>query len=121
MEEKELRLEYNTTRGPLKMAEYGRNIQKMVEYLLTIPDKAERTKAAYALVKSMEIVAPEQRDFQDLRRKLWDHLYIISDYRLDVDGHILRLLAKKWNSNLSLYSIPPIISDTDIMVAIFKK
>lgn len=86
MENKELRLEYNTVRGPLKMAEYGRNIQKMVEYILTIPDRAERTKAAHALVKSMEIVAPEQKDFQDLRRKLWDHLYIISDFRLDVDG-----------------------------------
>lgn len=47
-------MEYNTTRGPLKMAEYGRNIQKMVEYIIQIPDREERTRAAQALVKCME-------------------------------------------------------------------
>lgn len=79
-------MEYNTTRGPMKMAEYGRNIQKMVDYLLSIEDRQERTRAAYALVKSMEIVAPEQKNYQDLQRKLWDHLYIMSDFKLDVDS-----------------------------------
>ncbi len=79
-------MEYNTTRGPLKMAEYGRNIQKMVEYIIRIPDKEERTRAAYALVKCMEQITPEQKDFTDYKRKLWDHLHIISDFKLDVDA-----------------------------------
>jgi len=79
-------MEYNTTRGPLKMAEYGRNIQKMVEYIIQIPDREERTRAAQALVKCMEQITPEQKDYTDYKRKLWDHLHIISDFRLDVDA-----------------------------------
>ncbi len=79
-------MEYNTTRGNLVMAEYGRNLQKMVDHICEIPDRIERTKAAYALVTSMEQLSPAQKEFADFRHKLWDHLHIISGFRLDVDS-----------------------------------
>ena len=68
------------------MAEYGRNLQKMVDYVCAIPDRQERTRAAHALVTSMEQLAPVQKEYSDFLHKLWDHLYIISNFRLDVDS-----------------------------------
>ncbi len=79
-------MDYNSTREKLIIPEYGRNVQKMVEYVLTIEDRDKRTNLCKALINIMAQLHPEQRDTTDYRRKLWDHLYIISDYRLDVDG-----------------------------------
>jgi hypothetical protein len=79
-------LEYNTGRNSLVMPEYGRNIQKMVEYTCTIEDRDERSRSAQAIVNVMGTLNPHLRDITDFKHKLWDHLYIISEYKLDVDA-----------------------------------
>lgn len=77
-------LEYNTQLKHLALPEYGRNIQKMVDYCLTIPDREQRTKCAYAVINAMGNLFPAFRDGED-RFKLWDHLAIMSDFELDID------------------------------------
>jgi hypothetical protein len=79
-------MEYNTTRNHLVMKEYGRHIQKMVEYLLTIDDKDERQKNAYAVIELMGFLNPHLKNVEDFRHKLWDHLFLISDFKLDVES-----------------------------------
>ncbi len=79
-------MEYNTTRNHLIMKEYGRHIQKMVEYLLTLEDKQERQKNAYAVIELMGFLNPHLKNVDDFRHKLWDHLFLISDFTLDVDS-----------------------------------
>ncbi len=79
-------MEYNTTRNHLIMREYGRHIQKMVEYLLTIQDKEERQRNAYAVIELMGFLNPHLKNVEDFRHKLWDHLFLISDFTLDVDS-----------------------------------
>jgi hypothetical protein len=79
-------MEYNTTRNHLTMREYGRHIQKMVEYLLTLEDKQERQKNAYAVIELMGFLNPHLKNVEDFRHKLWDHLFLISDFKLDVDS-----------------------------------
>ncbi len=76
---------YNTQRGKLPMPEYGRSIQKMVDYALTIQDKAERQKCADTIIAIMGNMYPALRDVPDFRNKLWDHLAFMSDYKLDID------------------------------------
>ena len=68
------------------MKEYGRHIQKMVEYLLTLTDKEERQKNAYAVIELMGFLNPHLKNVEDFRHKLWDHLFLISDFTLDVDS-----------------------------------
>ena len=79
-------MEYNTTRNHLIMREYGRHIQKMVEYLLTIEDKEERQRNAYAVIELMGFLNPHLKNVEDFRHKLWDHLFLISDFTLDVES-----------------------------------
>ena len=79
-------LEYNTERGRLSMPEYGRNVLKMVEQLKSVPDKAERTRQARAVVRVMELLNPQVHGEENWEQKLWDHLHIISGYSLDVDS-----------------------------------
>ncbi|WP_255154428.1 DUF4290 domain-containing protein [Ferruginibacter sp. HRS2-29] len=79
-------MEYNTTRNHLIMKEYGRHIQKMVEYLLTIQDRQERQRNAYAVIELMGFLNPHLKNVEDFRHKLWDHLFLISDFTLDVDS-----------------------------------
>ncbi len=69
----------------LVLPEYGRNIQNMVDFCLTIEDRDERTRCARSIVDAMAILFPAQGDQQAYRRKLWDHLAIISNFKLDVD------------------------------------
>ena len=68
------------------MPEYGRNVLKMVEQLRDIPDKAKRTEQAYAVVKVMESLNPQVHQQENWSQKLWDHLFIIAGYDLDVDA-----------------------------------
>ncbi len=82
----ELSMEYNTTRNDLAMREYGRHIQKMIEYLLTIEDREERQRNAYAVIELMGFLNPHLKNVEDFRHKLWDHLFLISDFKLDVDS-----------------------------------
>ena len=79
-------LEYNTERETLKMPEYGRNILKMVEMLKDIPDREKRSEQARAVIKSMEILNPQVHSQEDFQHKLWDQLYIIAGFDLDVDS-----------------------------------
>jgi hypothetical protein len=84
--EKDLMMEYNTTRCHLIMKEYGRHIQKMVEYLLSIKDREERQRNAYAVIELMGFLNPHLKNVEDFRHKLWDHLFLISEFTLDVDS-----------------------------------
>ena len=78
-------MEYNTQKKKLLLPEYGRNIQKMVDYLLTIEDREERTRAAKTVIDVMGNLYPHLRDVPDFRHKLWDHLAIMSEFKLDID------------------------------------
>jgi hypothetical protein len=79
-------MEYNTTRNYLSMREYGRHIQKMVEYLLTIEDRQARQRQALVVIELMGFLNPHLKNVEDFRHMLWDHLFFISDFKLDVDS-----------------------------------
>lgn len=79
-------MEYNTDRNYLSMREYGRHIQKMVEYVLTIEDRDKRNLQAKAVIELMGFLNPHLRNVEDFRHMLWDHLFFISDFKLDVDS-----------------------------------
>ena len=80
------KLLYNTERVKLYIPEYGRNVQKMVDYLKTIEDRDRRNEQARAIVKVMEIINPAVHLQDNYEQKLWDHLHIISGFDLDVDS-----------------------------------
>jgi hypothetical protein len=79
-------MEYNTERKELILPEYGRNVHQMVDYLLNIEDKEERNIGARAVIKLMGQLNPQLRDLEDYNHKLWDHLFIMSNFMLDVDS-----------------------------------
>ena len=79
-------LEYNTERVHLIIPEYGRHIQKMVDQATEIEDREERNKTAKAIIAVMGNLQPHLRDVPDFQHKLWDQLFIISDFKLDVDS-----------------------------------
>ena len=79
-------MEYNTTRNHLEMPEYGRNVQKMILYAISIEDREKRLKIAHVIVNIMAQMHPKLRETADYKHKLWDHLCIISDWEIDVDG-----------------------------------
>ena len=80
------KLLYNTERVKLYIPEYGRNVQKMVDYLKTIEDRQKRNEQAKAVIKVMEILNPAVHLQENYEQKLWDHLFIISGFDLDVDA-----------------------------------
>jgi len=77
--------DYNTSRKYLVLPEYGRNIQKMVDYIKSIEDRDERNRLAHAIVAIMGNLNPHLRDINDFKHKLWDHLAIIANFELDID------------------------------------
>lgn len=79
-------LEYNSERTQLRIPEYGRNIQRMVEHAMTIEDNQKRNDTAKAIIDVMGNMQPHLRDVSDFQHKLWDQLFIISDFKLDVDS-----------------------------------
>ncbi|MDG1917717.1 MAG: DUF4290 domain-containing protein [Flavobacteriales bacterium] len=79
-------LEYNSSRNKLVISEYGRHIQKLVEHAMTITDKAERQKMANGIIEIMGELNPHLRDVVDFKHKLWDHLFVISNFDLDVES-----------------------------------
>ena len=79
-------MEYNTTRNYLVMREYGRHIQRMVEYLLTIEDPIKRQQQAQVVIELMGFLNPHLKNVEDFRHKLWDHLFFISDFKLQVES-----------------------------------
>jgi len=78
-------MDYNTKRKKLPMPEYGRNIQNMVNHLLTIEDRNKRNKAAQTVIDVMGNLYPYLRDVSEFKHKLWDHLAIMTDFKLDID------------------------------------
>lgn len=79
-------MDYNTQLDRLIIPEYGRNIQGMIEYCCTIKDREERNLCARAIIQVMGQLNPHLRDVSDFTHKLWDHLFIISRFKLDVDS-----------------------------------
>ena len=79
-------MEYNTSRSKMLMPEYGRNVQKMVEYLLTVEDPEKRLKNAEIIIELMSTLAPHLKAIEDYKHKLWDHLYQMTDFRLEVNS-----------------------------------
>lgn len=77
---------YNTERGQIIISEYGRNMQEMIRHLMEIEDRQKRTEAANFIITVMAQMNPQVKQSDDYIHKLWDHLYIISDYQLDVDS-----------------------------------
>ena len=79
-------MEYNTGRPKLIIPEYGRNIQKMVDYAMTIEDREKRNNIAKTIIQIMSQINPQVKESVDYKQKLWDHLFIISDFKLEVDS-----------------------------------
>ncbi len=79
-------MEYNSQRSKLVISEYGRNIQKMIEHAAGLKDKEDRNNAAKVIIRVMGQSNPHLRDINDFKHKLWDHLFLISDFKLDVDS-----------------------------------
>ncbi|MEI9910140.1 MAG: DUF4290 domain-containing protein [Bacteroidota bacterium] len=81
-----MNMEYNTTRNGMVMREYGRHVQKMIEHLLSIEDPERRQANAHAVIELMGFLNPHLKNVEDFRHKLWDHLFLISDFKLKVQS-----------------------------------
>jgi hypothetical protein len=79
-------MEYNTTRELLPITEYGRNVKKMIDYAVSVEDREKRNKLAKAIVAVMSQLNTQMRDNSEYKHKLWDHLFFLSDFKLDVDS-----------------------------------
>lgn len=79
-------LEYNAERPHLIIPEYGRHLQKLINLAVAIPDREERNKAAKYIIQVMGSLNPHLRDVPDFQHKLWDQIFIMSDFKLDVDS-----------------------------------
>ncbi|MCF6213122.1 MAG: DUF4290 domain-containing protein [Flavobacteriaceae bacterium] len=82
----EFELEYNSERTHLIIPEYGRHIQKLINHCISLEDRGERNKMAKAIIEVMGNLQPHLRDIPDFTHKLWDQLFIMSDFKLDVDS-----------------------------------
>lgn len=82
----ELEMDYNSERPDLVIPEYGRNIQRMVEFAVTIKSRDLRNQVALAIINVMGQLFPHLRDEENYKHKLWDHIFIMSDFKLDVDS-----------------------------------
>ncbi|MDR3118951.1 MAG: DUF4290 domain-containing protein [Mediterranea sp.] len=78
-------MQYNTQQKRLPLPEYGRSIQNMVDHALTITDRAERQRCANTIISIMGSMFPHLKNIPDFTHKLWDHLTIMSDFKLDID------------------------------------
>ena len=78
-------MKYNTQEKTLPMPEYGRAVQKMVDHAITIEDRAERQRCANTIIAVMGNMFPQLRDVAEFKHKLWDHLAVMADFKLDID------------------------------------
>lgn len=78
-------MQYNTQQKKMALPEYGRSVQNMVDYAVTIEDRAERQWCAETIIHIMEGMFPNLKNVPDFEHKLWDHLAIMSDFKLDID------------------------------------
>ena len=97
---------YNTQQNELPMPEYGRSVQEMVDHAVSIQDREERTNCAYTIISIMGGMFPNLRDIADNRKTLWDHLALMSGYKLDIDYpvEITHIDAKVQKPELLNYS-----------------
>ena len=79
-------MEYNTSRNAISIREYGRHIQRMIEFIMTIEDRDRRNRQAKLVIELMGFLNPHLKNVEDFRHMLWDHLFFISDFKLDVDS-----------------------------------
>jgi len=79
-------MEYSNKLKKLRMPEYGRIIQEMVDHAITIPDRDMRNLAAHTIIQVMGSINPTLRDNRDYKHKLWDHLHLIANFKLDIDS-----------------------------------
>ena len=79
-------MEYNTARSLMGMREYGRHVHKMVDHLMTIEDRAKRQEQAQVVIELMGFLTPQLKNIEDYKHKLWDHLFFMSNFQLDVDS-----------------------------------
>jgi len=94
-------MKYNTKLPKLALPEYGRNIQNMVDYCVSIQDKDERKRCANTIINIMGNMFPHLRDVNDFKHILWDHLAIMADFKLDIE-YPYEILKKE-----DLYIKPP--------------
>lgn len=80
------KMEYNTIRNHLIMREYGRHVQRMIEHVQQIEDPERRQRNAQAVIELMGFLNPQLKNIEDFRHKLWDHLFLIADFKLDVES-----------------------------------
>jgi len=99
-------MEYNTSLPKMIIPEYGRNIQKMIDFAVTVADKEERNKVARAIIDVMGQLNPHLRDVTDFKHKLWDHLFIISEFKLDVDSPYPRPTPETFQTKPELLKYP---------------
>ena len=81
-----MNLEYNTQRSGIILKEYGRNVQNLVDYIRSVPDKDKRTEMANTLIDLIRQLTPSLKDQPENPQRLWDDLYIIADFNLDVNS-----------------------------------
>ena len=93
-----LELAYNTEEPKMIIPEYGRNVQKMIDHAITIEDKEEQKKCTDAIIRVMGQINPHFRDNEDLNQKLWTHLFIMSDFKLNVDSPYPKPNKETYNS-----------------------
>jgi len=104
-------LDYNTQREKLVLPEYGREVQNMVDYAVTLPTKEERQQCAETIIGIMGRMATQNRESEDYERKLWDHLAIMSAFKLDIDypydvSHALNIASKPEPMDYPMSKIP---------------
>ena len=99
-------MDYNTSLPKMIIAEYGRNIQKMVDFAITVKDKEERNKVAKAIIQIMGQLNPHLRDITDFKHKLWDHIFIMSDFKLEVDSPFPKPDKKSFQTKPELLKYP---------------
>lgn len=85
---------YNTRRSPILLKEYGRNIQKIADYILTLEDQEKQKRMALSMVKLMKQVNPGLKDSQEYEQKVWNDFYLITDYQINIDHPFLDVPVK---------------------------
>jgi len=94
-----LELAYNTEEPKMVIPEYGRNVQKMIDHCLTIKNKEEQKKCVDSIIRVMGQINPQSRDNEDLNQKLWTHLFIMSNFKLEIDSPYPKPNKETYNSN----------------------
>jgi hypothetical protein len=97
-------MDYNTQRKKLELPEYGRSIHKMVDWVTAIDDRDERNRQIRAVITVMGNMNPHLRDVNDFKHKLWDHVHIMSDFKIDIDSPFP--IPTKESFNTPIHTIP---------------